>query len=47
VLNVAVAGVLGLMVGVFAAFALEYFRKNPLVFDEQEGRGRARERRIE
>ncbi len=46
-LNVAVAGVLGLMVGVFAVFALEYFRKNPLVFDEQEGRARARERRIE
>ncbi|NPV29924.1 MAG: hypothetical protein HPY58_09795 [Firmicutes bacterium] len=29
-LNIAVAALLGLMVGVFAAFALEYFRSNPL-----------------
>lgn len=29
-LNIAVAGVLGLMVGVFAAFTLDYFRRNPL-----------------
>ncbi len=29
-LNIAVAGVLGLMIGVFAAFALEYFRSSPL-----------------
>jgi uncharacterized protein involved in exopolysaccharide biosynthesis len=35
VLNVAVAGVLGLMVDVFAAFALDYFRKNPLVLEDQ------------
>jgi len=29
-LNVAVAGVLGLMLGVFGAFVLDYFRRNPL-----------------
>lgn len=29
-LNVAVAGVLGLMMGVFGAFVLDYFRRNPL-----------------
>jgi|GEM_PF-811015 len=29
-LNIAVAGVLGLMVGVFAAFTLDYFKRNPL-----------------
>ncbi|KUK32084.1 MAG: Lipopolysaccharide biosynthesis protein [Thermoanaerobacterales bacterium 50_218] len=31
VLNITVAGVLGLMVGVFAAFGVEYFRNNPLL----------------
>lgn len=29
-LNIAVGGLLGLMVGVFAAFTLDYFRRNPL-----------------
>ncbi|MGB9790957.1 MAG: Wzz/FepE/Etk N-terminal domain-containing protein [Thermacetogeniaceae bacterium] len=33
-LNIAVSGVLGLMVGTFAAFALDYFRRNPLNLDE-------------
>ena len=30
-LNIAVAGVLGLMVGVFAAFTVDYFRRNPFI----------------
>ncbi|MDA8097042.1 MAG: Wzz/FepE/Etk N-terminal domain-containing protein [Clostridia bacterium] len=34
-LNVALAGVLGLMVGVFLAFGLEYLRKNPLYLNEE------------
>lgn len=33
-MNVALAGVLGLMVGVFLAFGLEYARNNPLNLDE-------------
>lgn len=35
-LNVAVAGILGLMVGVFAAFMLEYFQRNPLDLSRRE-----------
>lgn len=35
-LNIAVSGVLGLMVGFFAAFALNYFRHNPLNFENME-----------
>lgn len=34
-LNVALAGVLGLMIGVFLAFGLEYLRKNPLNLNEE------------
>ncbi|GAW94095.1 YveK family protein [Calderihabitans maritimus] len=34
VLNVAIAGVLSLMVGVFLAFVLEYFKNNPLTAEE-------------
>lgn len=33
-LNIAVAGVLGLMVGVFGAFTVDYFRRNPLVLSK-------------
>ena len=33
-LNIAVAGVLGLMVGVFGAFTVDYFRMNPLSFNK-------------
>lgn len=35
-LNVAVAGILGLMVGVFAAFMQEYFQRNPLDLSRRE-----------
>lgn len=35
-LNVALAGVLGLMVGVFLAFGLEYVRNNPLNLDDDK-----------
>jgi len=35
VLNITVAGVLGLMVGVFAAFGVEYFRNNPLLINTE------------
>lgn len=35
-LNMALAGVLGLMVGVFLAFGLEYARNNPLNLDEDQ-----------
>ncbi len=35
-LNIAVAGVLGLMVGVFAAFTMNYFRRNPLELHRNE-----------
>ncbi|SHE68146.1 G-rich domain on putative tyrosine kinase [Desulfofundulus australicus DSM 11792] len=36
-LNVALAGMLGLMVGVFLAFILEYFQRNPLDLSKREG----------
>jgi uncharacterized protein involved in exopolysaccharide biosynthesis len=32
-LNIVVAGVLGLMVGVFGAFTVDYFRRNPLMLN--------------
>lgn len=31
-LNIMLAGILGLMVGVFGAFTVDYFRRNPLTF---------------
>jgi uncharacterized protein involved in exopolysaccharide biosynthesis len=33
-LNIVVAGMLGLMVGVFMAFIVDYFRRNPLMFSK-------------
>lgn len=33
-LNIVVAGMLGLMVGVFMAFTVDYFRRNPLMFSK-------------
>jgi capsular polysaccharide biosynthesis protein len=32
-MNIVLAGVLGLMVGVFAAFTVDYFRRNPLTLN--------------
>ncbi|MDQ0285563.1 uncharacterized protein involved in exopolysaccharide biosynthesis [Desulfofundulus luciae] len=36
-LNVALAGMLGLMSGIFMAFILEYFQRNPLDLSKREG----------